>query len=872
MTGDQQVVATPDLRGLTSREVRERHEAGQSNEVDSGSSRSVKDILRANLFTVFNGILGTAALAVILVGDWRDAVFGIVLVMNLAIGVLTELRSKRTLDSLAVLQAPTSLVVRDGKVEAVPNEDLVIDDVLQLKLGDQVPADGEVLDSNGLEIDESALTGESKPVHKKIGDKLLSGTSVVGGQGVMVVQVVGADSWAQKITREAKKFSKARSEIQESIDKVLRVITLLLPIVTLILLWSQLRVDDGDWRGAVVLTVAGIVGMIPQGLVLLTSLNFGLASASLARKNVLVQELPAVEILARVDVLCLDKTGTLTTGDIRGRNFVFNSKVDSPSNGQVSGEEGEDCTGSPKGISLSVLSQLVADETNATAHAVAGLIQEACSAGCGPSGDVGEVPEAGGVNAAEDDGGEGGAQDSRGGVLAPIAKGTLLPFNSVRKWSAVTFPEDQAPVGGYVTWILGAPEIVIGAQVEGAQWAEEVVKGSSSKGRRTVALVATRQPLEGETLPAGRVPVAVAVLEEDIRPDAAETLDYFEEQGVNIKIISGDSQKTVGAIAQEVGLRHGADGDRGPVVKDARALPEIGSEKFQEEALATDVFGRVTPEQKRGLVHALQDAGYTVAMTGDGVNDALALKDADLGIAMGNGAPATKAVSRLVLVDGKFSVLPGVVADGRRIIANMERVSSLFLSKTTYAMLLAVVVALVGWAYPFLPRHLTYISTFTIGVPGFFLSLAPNTRKYRPGFLRRTLLIAVPSGIILAVSALAAYGLTGTGTLEGHTAATLTLIIGAMALLIILSKPWNAWRVTLVVAMITGAILGILIPFVRNFFALELPNAQLWALVLAAGGLAALLIVASYVFTAKWRNTTVPFKHERVKEKIDATH
>lgn len=852
MTGDAQVVTSPNFHGLTAKQVRQRHEAGQSNEVDTGTSRSVKDILRANLFTVFNGILGTAALAVILLGDWRDAVFGIVLVMNLAIGVFTELRSKRTLDALAVLQAPTSRVVRDGEVETVPNEDLVIDDVLQLKLGDQVPADGEVLASSGLEVDESALTGESKPVHKKVGDKLLSGTSVVGGTGVMVVQVIGADSWAQKITREAKKFSKARSEIQESIDKVLRVITLLLPVITLILLWSQLRVDDGDWRGAVVLTVAGIVGMIPQGLVLLTSLNFGIASASLARKNVLVQELPAVEILARVDVLCLDKTGTITTGDIRGRSLVFNPKAEAGPSGATPSGAGEDCTGSPKAVSLSVLSQLVSDETNATANAVAGLVREACEAECG-----------------EGDGAD--AQDA-GSALAPIAKGTLLPFNSVRKWSAVNFPEDQAPFGGYVTWILGAPEIVVGGQAEGAQWAEEVVKESSSKGRRTVALVATRQPLEGETLPEGRVPVAVAVLEEDVRPDAAETLDYFEKQGVTIKIISGDSQKTVGAIAQEVGLRHGADGEADVVVTDARTLPEIGSPQFREEALETDVFGRVTPEQKRGLVHALQDSGYTVAMTGDGVNDALALKDADLGIAMGNGAPATKAVSRLVLVDGKFSVLPGVVADGRRIIANMERVSSLFLSKTTYAMLLAVVVALAGWAYPFLPRHLTYISTFTIGVPGFFLSLAPNTRKYRPGFLRRTLLIAVPSGIILAVSALTAYGLTGTGTLQGHTAATLTLIIGAMALLIILAKPWNTWRVTLVVAMITGAILGILVPFVRNFFALELPDASLWVLVIVAGGVAALLIVASYVFTARWRNTAVPFKHERVKEKTDATH
>lgn len=799
-------VGSPDsMRGLTQSEVDERRAAGQSNHVDMGTSRPVSAILRANLFTIFNAILGTAALAVLLLGDWRDAVFAIVLVMNLSIGVFTELRSKRTLDALAVLQTPTSQVRRDGHVQTVDNEGLVVDDVLELKLGDQVPADGEVLASSGLEVDEAALTGESHPVHKEVGDKLLSGTSVVGGSGVMLVQVIGEDSWAQKITKEAKKFSKARSEIQESIDKVLRIITLILPVVIIILLWSQLRVDEGDWQVAVVLTVAGIVGMIPQGLVLLTSLNFGITAATLARQKVLVQELPAVEILARVDTLCLDKTGTLTTGEIRGRKLVMRPADLKPEINE--------------GIAKAVLKELVGDETNATAIAVSQLL-------------TGDLPR-----------------------ISDDAE--ILPFNSIRKWSALSFAAGTEPNEGCCTWVFGAPEIVLDLDSETEEWARKTVRASSEKGRRTVTLAVSSQPLNEENLPPHLVPVLVAVLEEDIRPDATKTLEYFADQGVTVKIISGDSPATVGALAGEIGLRHDKHADEAPTVVDARKLPEIGTEAFRDAAEEADVFGRVTPEQKQGLVHALQDGGRTVAMTGDGVNDALALKTADLGIAMGNGAPATKAVSRLVLVEGKFSVLPHIVAEGRRIIANMERVSSLFLTKTTYAMLIAVTVAILAWPYPFLPRHLTYLSAFTIGVPAFFLSLGPNTRRYKPGFLRRTLIIAIPSGIILTVFALVAYHLTGPGTVLGHTSATVTLIMGAMALLVLLSRPWNTWRITLVVSMISGAILGLLIPFVRNFFALTWPTTGQWLILVALGGAAAALIVIVYFATAKWRDRPV---------------
>ena len=809
--------------GLTQEEVDRRRARGESNEVDDSTSRPVSAILRSNFFTIFNGILFVCVAAVLALGDWRDAVFGFVLVLNLAIGVLSELRSKKALDSLAVLQAPTSEALRDGTWVEVNNERLVTHDVIRVKLGDQIPADGQALEVKGLEIDESALTGESRSVRKSPGDALMSGTAVVAGSGRMLVEVIGAEAWAQKITSEARKFSKVHSEIQDSINRILKWITVVLPWIVALLLWSQMRAGDNSWRTAIIFTVAGVVGMIPQGLVLLTSMNFGLAAAILARRGVLIQELPAVEVLARVDILCLDKTGTLTTGDIRGREVIPNPARSSQTLTFPGGSATFDAA------CRAVLAAMVADQANATAVAVAQLVPDR--------------------------------------AMPFTDSAHLTPFSSARKWSALEFTGGPKSEGGTdadgatvtdtqplpQTWVMGAPEILLANAADDDAWAKEAVAQASGAGRRSVCLSFTTEALVEDVLPKNLTPALVAILEEDVRPDAKETLDYFRQQGVAIKVISGDAPKTVTSIASDLGLKHEDGTDL--VALDARTLSEVGTPEFESAALATDVFGRVTPEQKRGLVHALQHAGHTVAMTGDGVNDALALKDADLGIAMGNAAPATKAVSRLVLVNGKFSDLPGVVAEGRRIIANMERVSALFLSKTTYAMLLAVVVAIFGWSYPFLPRQLTYIGTFTIGTPAFFLALGPNGRRYRPGFLKRTLLVAVPTGAILAVAALTSYVILGQGSELGQTAATISLMIGAMALLVILARPWNWRRITLVVLMISGAIVGMLVPVVRDFFALAPPTGHGWRTILLAGGVAGILIVSSYLITSRWRDT-----------------
>ncbi|WP_078062223.1 HAD-IC family P-type ATPase [Actinomyces provencensis] len=807
----------PDTTGLSTAEVEERRRRGLTNHVDSTTSRSLASIARANLLTLFNAILTVAVVVVLLVGNWRDAVFGFVMVLNAVIGIASEYRAKRTLDALAIVDAPRATALRDGATTVVPVGDLVLDDVVGLTLGDQVPVDGEVLDVHGLEVDESLLTGESVPVRKHPGDRVLAGTAVVAGSGNVRATAVGEELYAQGLTREAKQFSLATSEIQQGINKVLRVVSAVIVPVVVLMVWSQTRVLAAEgpdaWRYALVLAVAAVVGMIPQGLVLLTSMNFALGSATLARRGVLVQELPAVEVLARVDALCVDKTGTLTTGGIRVRSL-------------------EDLPGvSPDGQARArrALEILSGDRTNATACAIADAL-------------AGEGERSGGHGV--DEGGA-AADVAVPGVPAPDSTVTPGPatgeewsvaFSSARKWSAAG--------RGNEAWVLGATEIVSSDPRVLARAGE-----LAGEGLRVVCLShsdsATALAAGEDTLPRDLGARLLVVLEEDLRPDAAQTLAYFREQGVHVRVISGDNPVTVSTIAQDVGLR-APDGSPARSC-DARTLPtDLDSEAFADAVESHDVFGRVTPEQKRAMVRALQSRGHSVAMTGDGVNDALALKDADLGIAMGSGSAATKAVAQLVLVDGRFSVLPGVVAEGRRIIANMERVSALFLAKTTYASVIALLTALFAWTYPFLPRHFTYIDAFTIGIPAFFIALGPNARRYVPGFLGRTLRLAVPSGLVLSAAALGAYGIVGIGSVAGQTAATLSLMAGALWLLSITARPLVGWRVGLLALMALGAVGGVLIPFSRHFFALEWPAGNQWWVIAGLGVGACVLIEAAH--------------------------
>lgn len=825
-------------QGLSFKQVAHARAADETNEFDNSSSRSIVAILRANVFTIFNAILASAVVVVLAVGSWQDAVFGFVLLLNTLTGTIAELRAKRALDNLAVLAAPTAHVIRDGEAKDIEVSQVVLGELLELRSGDQVPADGQVLSSNGCEIDESILTGESVAVRKHENDQVLSGTTVIGGSARIRVTAVGEHSYANRLAMEARKYSVVTSELQEGTNRVLTWISWVIVPMTLLLLWSQLRVaggisgslDSGQWKGAVVLAVAGVVGMVPQGLVLLTSVNFAAAAMTLARRKVLVQELPAVEVLARVDMLCLDKTGTLTSGAVELDHIesclgsaCADGDGDSPAAGKVSADAaagGSAGTGS----GAVVLASADAAARAALAYLVGGS----------------EVNATGSAIAAGLTG------------LEPAQARYAIAFNSARKWSAV-----QTQAGAYV---LGAPEIVLaGSTGSGSTEADnadsdgtglgstdnaalERVKALAGTGKRVLVLAHSNQALdqsENPTLPKDLTAALLVVLAEQVRPDAAQTLDYFKRQGVAVRVISGDNPVTVAAIAAHLGLRNPDGGE--PVGVDARTLPAIEDTQALADVLEKHtVFGRVTPEQKRAFVNALKSRGHTVAMTGDGVNDALALKDADLGIAMGNAAPATKAVSRLVLLNSQFDALPSVVAEGRRVIANMERVASLFLTKTTWAALLAAVVAITGFVYPFLPRQLTIVSSLTIGIPAFVLALAPTNQRYRAGFLARVLRLSVPAGVIVVVGVLCArltLILMGSNRNQISSVCTLVLVAGGLWLLSLTARPWVWWRAALVVIMSAAALAVVLLAPLRGFFDLAALTANSWLVLVCAAGI-----------------------------------
>ena len=767
-TGVMGAAAETGPDGLTASEVAQRVRAGQVNVADEHTSRTLAEIVRANVLTRFNAILGTAFVLILVFGEGQDALFGFVLLFNTLIGVVQEYRAKRTLDRLAVLNAPRARVVRDGELDEIPVTEVVLGDLCELRAGDQVAADGLLRRVDGLELDESLLTGEAEPVAPGEGDEVLSGSIAVAGRARFQVTRVGADAYARKLATEARRFTVTYSELVSGINQILRYVQWALFPTAVLLAFSQFHVQ-ATTHEAIAGIVAGVVAMVPEGLVLLTSLAFGLAAVTLARRSVLVQELPAVEGLARVDTVLLDKTGTLTEGLI-----TFDELE------QLAPDD-------PVADALGALAD--DDNRNATMNAL-------CEAFPAPDG---------------------------------WARTASTPFSSARKWSGVTF-------GDRGTWIIGAPEMVWAGRADDHP-VRTKANELAAQGDRVLLLARTDAALVEEQLPEGLHASALITFEEQIRPDAAETLHYFAQQGVRCVVISGDNPRTVGAIATRVGL----DGGDHPF--DARELPDEPA-AIADVLEGTSVFGRVTPQQKRGIVKALQQRGHVVAMTGDGVNDALALKDADIGVAMGSGAPATRAVAQVVLLDGRFANMPKVVAEGRRVIANVERVANLFVTKTFYAMILAIAIGIARWPYPFLPRHLTVISSLTIGIPAFFLALAPNPRRYVPGFVRRVLWNAGPAGVIASVSTFAAYAIARQydDLAQCRTAATIALLIVGLWVLNLLARPITPWRFALFAAMVGAFVLLIGVPALRDFFALDLPSApaMLGTIVSAGAGVAAL--------------------------------
>lgn len=719
--------------GLTAEEVAERLRDGRRNDVPVRPGRSVAAIVRANVLTPVNAIIMVVLVAVVATGSWINTLFGGLIFINSAIGIVQELRAKRTLDHLTLVGEARQRVRRDGQVVDLLRTQIVLDDLVEVGPGDQVVVDGLLVEADNLEVDESLLTGEAEPTDMSVGSEVLSGSFVVAGTGTYRATRVGAEAYAAQLAVEAAKATLAHSELQQGINRILRVIPLVLVPVALATGWIQTNLGTTDWRAIVLRSAGAIIPMIPVGLVLMTSVAFSLGVIRLGRRHCLVQELPALEGLARVDVLCVDKTGTLTESGLAFRELVL---LDGPGEPAV----------------RQVLGQLAAADTSPNPSMLA--IAEAFPVG----------------------------------QAWPCT--ARVPFTSARKWSGADF-------AGQGTWLLGAADVLASGSATAAR-AETL----GARGHRVLLLAGTAQQLDGPVLPAMVRPVALVVLDQRVRPEAAATLDWFAEQQVAMKILSGDNPASVGAVTEALGLGAGS-----PV--DARALPGPGPD-LDRAVEETVVFGRVTPHRKRELVAGLQHRGHVVGMVGDGVNDVLALKDCDLGVAMGTAAPATRAVAKVVLLDNNFATLPAVVAEGRRVLANIERVAHLFLTKTIYSAALALLIAVWQLPYPFLPIHVSMTAWFTIGYPAFVLSLAPDDRRARAGFVRRVLAFSVPAGALIGVATFVTYlrvhdpGDSARGDLQAGTAALATLIIGALWVLVVVARPYRWWKIGLVALSIVA--------------------------------------------------------------------
>jgi cation-transporting ATPase E len=769
--------------GLSAADVAARIADGRTNDVPTRASRSVAEVVRANVFTRINAILGVLLLIVLSTGSLINGMFGLLIIANSGIGIIQELRAKKTLDNLAIIgQARPTVRRQSGTAPLSPNE-VVLDDVIELGPGDQVVVDGEVLEAANLEVDESLLTGEADAIDKHVGDAVMSGSFVVSGTGAYRATKVGREAYAAKLAEEASKFTLVKSELRSGINKILQFITYLLWPTGLLVVYTQLFTTGVGWRESVLRMVGALVPMVPEGLVLMTSIAFAVGVIRLGRRQCLVQELPAIEGLARVDVVCADKTGTLTENGMRLADVA-------PVGDDDAGQRIAD-----------VLASLAADDPkpNASMQAIA----EA-------------YPDAPGWTATGS-----------------------APFKSATKWSGVSY-------GEYGNWLIGAPDVLLDPESPVAAQAEDI----GARGMRVLLLGAADTPVDSPDAPGHVTPVALVVLEQRVRPDARETLEYFASQHVSVKVISGDNAVSVGAVAGTLGL-HGE-------TMDARHLPSEPDALAETMATYT-TFGRVRPDQKRAMVHALQSRDHTVAMTGDGVNDVLALKDADIGVAMGSGSPASRAVAQIVLLDNKFATLPYVVGEGRRVIGNIERVSNLFLTKTVYSVLLALLVGLAGLShklfgtppllYPFQPIHVTIAAWFTIGIPAFILSLAPNNERARTGFVRRVMTSALPSGVVIGVTTYTSYlianhGISATTVdqTQASTAALITLLMGAVWVLAVVARPYQWWRVALVATSGLAYVVIFAIPAARKAFMLDPANVEATSTGVAMGLLAAGLV------------------------------
>lgn len=760
-----------DLKqGLTPEQVLERTAKGLSNGKEEITTKTVPQILRDNIVTPFNLLNLILAVLVLLTGSWKNCLFMGVIVCNILIGTVQEIRAKRIIDRLSLIAAPKAHVLRGGHTVEIPLSELVLDDLMVLSAGSQVCADAEVVEGS-CEVNESLLTGESDPVLKKTGDQLLSGSFVVSGRCKAQAVRVGAESYAAKITRSAKYLKRPDSEIMSGINKLIRYIGLTLIPVGAALFIKAVFFSGDDVSAAVVGTVAALIGMIPEGLVLLISVILAVSVIRLSRRGALVQELFSIEMLSRVDVLCLDKTGTITQGAMQVDQVV------------------------PLGA-----------ESVETLRAAAAAVVAATGDENPTAAAVGELcPESGWHAAA------------------------AVPFSSARKWSGASFPHRG-------TWVLGAGEFVLGADYAAIL---PRCREAAERGERVLVLAVSEEPFSpGDGLPPGLRAAGLLFLSDKIRPGAQETLAYFTSQGVELKVISGDDPVTVSSVARRVGL------------PGAERWVDAATLKSEEDIRAAAgryaVFGRVTPAQKLSLVKALKEAGHTVAMTGDGVNDVMALRESDCSVAMAAGSDAARNVSQIVLMDSDFSAMPHIVAEGRRSINNLQRSASLFLTKTTFSTILAICFMFLTASYPFQPIQLTLISTLTIGIPSFFLALEPNRERLRGRFLVNVMERALPGGITMASNVLLLTALSSWLGFSPAQFSTLSVLLtGYTGLLNLwrISRPFDCWRMILFLVVSAGFAGGyLLLPKFFSLTRLTGPMAlALLALAIWAAALMALL-------------------------------
>jgi cation-transporting P-type ATPase E len=771
-------------RGLSAQEAEARlRELGPPPE---NSSRSTSSIVAGNVFTLFNAIIGAFFVLDLGLGLYADSIFGLIAVINSYIGIRQELNAKATLDELAVLVAPRAKAVRDGATVELLATEVVPGDVIAVGPGDQLVADGEVIASRGMTLDESMLTGEADGIQKDAGDRVLSGSFCTTGSGHFLVDAVRGDSYAGRLAGEAQAFRHPPSPLQEEVNRVILACTyVMLPLAALLILTLSVRSVGID--EAAQTATAGLVTLIPEGLVLLMSVTFAVAAVRLARRDTLVQQMSATESLAAVDTICVDKTGTLTEGELRLTGVVFADGVD-------------------PAVGASTLARFAASagERNRTLETIA---------------------------------------ERYPGEAAPVR--AEVPFSSEWKWSGLALA-DGGGSGANGTYVLGAPDILteIGALTLPPGLAIKLEEETAA-GRRVVAFGESGEALPDDpgAGPAPRLtPLALIVLEETLRPDAAETIAFMREQEIDLKLISGDARATVTAVAFAIGVPEDAGVIEGP---DLPSDPEA----LAQAALANTIFCRIKPEQKKALVEALVEAGRYVAMIGDGVNDVPALKRARMAVAMGSGAQVTKGVADVVLLKDQFARLPEAIGEGRRIARNIHRLGRLYLTKTVYAATLILLVAVPGFAFPFLPRHLTLAALLTIGIPSFVLALAPSDGPlYRGRLLRALAAFAVPAGVATAIGSILSFFLVdtvaGASLAAGRTAATTTLIVLGLAFVLLLERGPGREHIAIQSYMLAlvaglGALYALILAAapVRDFFEMALLTATQWFLAMLAAAI-----------------------------------